>query len=481
MNRRAEACYDNAPRWAQTLALNLRGLAQRPRFAAADDLVRELVATERWSEESQRAYVAQRLRKVLLHAVEFVPRYRGLGRLAGPLNDSASDVFEILAEFPLISRQEVSQRPRDFMSHAFDRRSLRANVTSGTTGSPLEVLVEPCVERLNDGLIRRRDVWAGYRRGDWVARLVGDPVVPRRPGADIVPYRISWPERRLYLSTYHLSRDTAPRFAELLDRKRPAFLMGYPSALEALSRESGRCLRSWRPKAVLFSSEPMYDHQRQAIRTFVDAPLQGFYGCAERVVSAAQCEFGTYHLNLVDGYVEGQFANTGAAPSSTADATPVTTLVNRAMPLIRYALGDTLACLVGETCPCGRTLPILSPVLTKVEDVVVTPTGRVVSPSILTWAFKDVPGLVRSQVVQTGASSLDVLVVMDESSPSPDDVLSARVGSMVFGEMVVTVRRVEGIALTSAGKTRFVVNEYAKVNQGALRTGVIGQATGPDS
>ena len=284
------------------------------------------------------------------------------------------------------------------------------------------------------------------------------------------PYRVSVTDRRVYLSTYHLSRETAPEFAQVLSRRRPSFLMGYPSALEALSRWADVDLGEWRPKAVLFSSEPMLDHQREVIQSFVNAPLRGFYGSAERVVSAAQCEAGTYHLSLVDGYVEHQF-DVSSPSSVSGAATPVTTLLNRAMPLIRYELGDTLNCTGDATCPCGRTLPMLSPVLTKAEDVVETPSGRLISPSILTWAFKDVPGLQRSQVVQRDATSLEVLVVVDEGAlPGVQALLRDRVGRLVFGEMFVAVTGVRRIALTANGKTRFVVNECCQREHGERPT-----------
>jgi len=114
-------------------------------------------------------------------------------------------------------------------------------------------------------------------------------------------HRIGCPDGPLAVSaeTYHLSRDSAQIFADILEKRRPQFLMGYPSALEALTRCAGKNGGTWRPKAVLFSSEPLHEHQRAVIKAYVSAPVRGFYSCAERVASAAQCEFGTYHVSLV--------------------------------------------------------------------------------------------------------------------------------------------------------------------------------------
>jgi len=461
LNHAAQRAYDRSPRIVQTGALNLFGVSQRRRFEVADRVAASLRVTEGWNTERQMAYVSDQLRAILVHALEHVARYRSLRLLIRDLEDPAADVFALLQEFPIVSRADVARRPTDFLSDAFARRSLKANTTSGTTGSPLQVWVEPAVERVNDGLIRRRDVWAGYRRGDWVARLVGDPVVPLRTESIELPYRISWTDRRLYLSTYHLSRETAKQFSSLLEERRPEFLQGYPSALEALACWGASRVGNWSPKAVLFSSEPLHEHQKNAIEAFSSAPLRGFYGCAERVVSAAQCASGTYHLSLVDGYVEGEFEGVAGGQSLSTGEAPMTTLVNRAMPLIRYRLGDAISFAHGELCSCGRTLPVMSPVVTKAEDAIVTPTGRLVSPSILTWAFKDVPGLLRSQVIQRSGARVEVLVVVTpDFSRDIEGLLAERLRSMVFGEMTITVTRVLDIPMKSGGKTRFVVNEH---------------------
>jgi len=461
MHRLMESCYDSVPPLLQTAALNAYGLITRRRRAEARRVAESLAASEHWSRDEQIAYVGSRLRAILAHAVRSVPRYREMKYLELELRDGRTDVFALLNEFPVVTRAEIVEEAADFLSTAFSQRELRATKTSGTTGTPMKTWVEPWVERVNDGLVMRRDMWAGYRDGDWVARLVGDPVVPRKTADMRVPYRVSWTDRRLYLSTYHLSLRTAREFARLLEARRPEFLMGYPSALEALANGAGRGCVGWQPKAVLYSSEPFYEHQQAAILHYVSSPIRGFYGCAERVVSAAQCERGTYHLSLVDGYVEGQFPGMGDESLGWAATTPVTTLLNRAMPLIRYMLGDTLRVMPDERCQCGRTLPVLAPVLTKLEDSLTTPSGRVVSPSILTWAFKDLSGVRRSQIIQTGASTIEVRVVVEEEFLNDvQRILVERIGSMVFGEMTVSVKRVQKLQLTANGKTRFVINEH---------------------
>jgi phenylacetate-CoA ligase len=310
-----------------------------------------------------------------------------------------------------------------------------------------------------DALWWRRNAWSGYRRGEWIARIVGDWIAPLSPSGSRDPWRISRVDRRLYLSSFHLSPEAARSYLDVLERRRPEYLMGYPSSLEILAAyclDAGRTL-AWSPKRVWFSSEPMYEHQRELITRVFRAPIVGLFGSAERIVSAAECESGSYHLAMVDGFVEGQFGRLD--PHEPAR---VTTLMNRVMPLIRFELGDIISVRPDAVCPCGRTLPVIEPVVTKHEDWVDTPSGRRVSPSALTWAFKDLRGVRRSQIVQISDRTVEVHVDADESAMDGiTRLLGERLGELFFGEMDVTVVRDTEIRIMQSGKSRFVVRRPA--------------------
>lgn len=447
--------YNGLPRFAQTLALNLFGVRNRLRMSAWSRYLSKISDTERMPRQRQMALVESRLRDILAHAVSTVPRYADLGHLMSRIEDPSVDAFSTLLEFPIVTRDEIKKNPEHFMSARPRGRRLVTTVTSGTTGTPFTTWMEAGTFMKTDALWWRRNVWSGYRSGDWVARIVGDPIVPLADADPRDPWRVSWIDRRIYLSSFHLRRDAAQSYFRVLERLRPAFIQGYPSSLEILAGfalEGGRTL-NWRPRAVWYSSEPMFEHQRDVVSRAFGAPVVGLYGSAERVVSAAQCEKGQYHLSIVDGFVEGQFGRLEARRPAA-----VTTIMNSAMPLIRFELGDDITPAPEASCGCGRTLPVIEPVITKKEDWIETPTGRRVSSSALTWAFKDVRGVRRSQIIQTGAETVEVHVDADEGAfAEASGVLQQRLGEMFFGEIEISFIRDENIQIMDSGKTRFVV------------------------
>ncbi len=447
--------YNRSPRFLQNLHITAYGMRNSVRFRRRDRLIRDIAFTERLDRQAQIEFVASGLKDIISHAVTTVPFYRRYAGLKADLDRRS--VFEVLKELPVTNKETINKDPRAFLAEGGPRGVVSR--TSGTTGTPFTVHMDARTFLLADALWWRRTLWAGYEPGDWIARLVGDPVIPLKIKNPVEPWRISRFDRRYYFSTFHLTRDAAGRIGSFLNERRPAFIMGYPSALEILChylKEAG-FRREWDLKKVLFSSEPMHAHQEMVIQEVLRCEIRGLYGSGERVVSAAQCASGNYHLSLVDGYVEGQFGIL-----ETGKPAAVTTLTNRLMPLIRYQVGDEIDPQPGLACGCGRTLPVIAPVITKYEDYIVTPSGRRIAPSAVVWAFihQEIKDIDKSQVVQEDERRVRVYLNTDpERFLKYRDMLQRSMTDVFFGEMEVEVVRTDQIDVQQSGKSRFIVNK----------------------
>lgn len=449
--------YESLPRWAQTLAVNAYGLRTLARKAAWHRYLDEIAFTETLPRNEQVEYVRERLREMLKHAIRTVPRYGSYRGLLDELGDPETDVFALLGRLPVVTKNEVAADRESFLSTEPGATKIVSTMTSGTTGTPFTTSMSDETLMRGDALWWRRNLWTGWRPGEWIVRLVGDHVVPMDEADPESPWRVSWVDKRIYLSTWHLSAKTAAAYLDLLEAKRPEYIMGYPSSLEILSAfclESGRKL-VWSPKAVWYSSEAMFEHQRVLIERVFRAPIHGLYGCAERLISAAECPHGSFHLSLVDAFAEGQFGMLESMRPTT-----ITTLMNRVMPLVRFQLGDVLEFFPGDECPCGRTLPLMKPAVAREGDWIETPSGRRVAPAALTLVVKDLEGVRRSQIAQVGDRKVVVRVDAEESVVrSVDGPIRERLDSVFGGEMEIKVERRTDIERMATGKTRFVVRE----------------------
>lgn len=212
-------------------------------------------------------------------------------------------------------------------------------------------------------------------------------------------------------------------------------------------------------KAVFTSSETLHDTQRQAIEAAFHAPIFDFYGHAERVIFAAECHVHDgKHLAEDFGFVEIVDDRGEPVPEGEHGYLVGTSLHNRAMPMIRYRTGDVSRIIPGD-CPCGRTHRRIVSVTTKAEDIVLTPDGRLISPSILTHPFKPFHGLRASQIIQESVDRIRVRLVPSESFDEPDrEKLRLALEERLGPGMSIEFEIVDEIPREASGKFRWVIS-----------------------
>ncbi len=450
--------YENSPVAVQNFLVSAYGrriLGERfgPEF---DRLSGFLAASERATREEMREYQSERLRLVVAHAYETVPYYRELWDREGV---RPSDVVSIddIGKLPVLTREALIANRERLLSSKADRRGLRMATTSGTTGYPVSVYWDSAVSVMNNACLWRAREWCGVGFGRPYATLMGRMIVPmrqRRPPF----WRFNKTWNQLILSSYHLDDRTVHYYVEQMRDSGVEMLEAYPSAAYMLARYMEMSSARIPLRAVLTSSEPLLPVQRELIKDRFECPVFDAYSQAERVAFASECEahegmhvFGEYGvLEVLDGDL---------APVSPGETGQIvaTGLHNMAMPLVRYATGDTAALKPG-TCSCGRTLQLLETLTGKAEDIVVTPSGRMVPGPLLSFAFKGVPGVVRSQLVQDKPEELRVRLVLGEGFQQRDEArIRAALRERLPG-VTITVEHVDDIPMSSRGKYRWVVS-----------------------
>ncbi len=429
----------------------------RERFGPEFDRLSDFLArSERATPGEMRDYQSRRLREIVSHAYETVPYYRELWDQIGLRPSDVASVDD-LHKLPILTRDSLIANRERLVSSRASRRDLRLATTSGTTGYPVSVYWDRHVSVMNNACLWRARGWCGVGFGRPYATLMGRVIVPmrqRRP--PFWRFNSSWSQ--LILSAYHLDERTVPYYVEEMRDSGVEMLEAYPSAAYMLARYME--MRSARIplRSVLTSSEPLLPAQRELIEDRFECRVFDAYSQAERVAFASECEmheglhvFGEYGvLEILDS------ENAPVEPGSTGQMV-ATGLHNMAMPLIRYATGDA-ATLRPEACSCGRTLQLLETVTGKAEDIVVTPSGRMVPGPLLSFAFKGVPGITRSQLLQDRPEELTVrLVLGDDFQPRDEVRVRAALEEMLPG-VEVTFEHVEEIPMSSRGKYRWVVS-----------------------
>jgi len=448
--------YQRAPQWAQVALLNAYAFRRKSQWdgPAFRRLAARWEESQWWDPVALRTLQDERVRAMVGLAYEQVPFYRRRWDSYGVNVGQVQGVGD-LPLLPVLTKLDVRTAGDALLARAAGR--LVHGHTSGTTGSPLSLWYDRGVLIANTAAYRRQRGWAGMNAGDWCALFLGRVIVPIE--RDSPPFwRPDYVQRQLWCSSFHLAEATLPLYTRELRRRNIRFIEGYPSTLFILARYLLRSGQRLPMNAVLTSSETLHPVQRETLSEAFDAPVFDFYGLAERTLFAGECAVhGGKHL--FDEYGVTELTDGDGRPTADGESGVLTGtgLWNFGMPLIRYQTSD-VSHFLPERCACGRGLSRLADVTTKAEDIVVTPDGRFLSPSVLTHPFKPFDQILKSQIVQDAPDHLMVSIVPSASfTPAERAQLEASLRERLGETMRVETQLVEAIPSEPSGKFRWVI------------------------
>jgi phenylacetate-CoA ligase len=454
-----DTLYRRSPIWAQNLFLNAYAfqLARYRQGTAYRAMLARLLESQWSSREQLDAYRDERIRAVVRTAFERSTFYRRLFRDAGLTPDDIRGAQD-LSKLPLLTKDVVRSHGAELLTANGPARDWRHGHTSGTTGSPLSLWYDRMTCVVNDAADRRQKLWGGMKDGDWIGVLLGRVIVPI--DEEHPPFwRVNRVHRQIWFSSFHMKEENLDLFVAEMRHRRLRFLEGYPSTLFILAQHLIRRGQELPMTAVFTSSETLHAVQRETIEAAFGCRPYDFYGHAERAIFATECEHHDgKHLAEEYGYTEVVDGEGRAVPDGEPGYLVGTSLHNMAMPMIRYRAGD-VSRILREPCACGRTLRRIAGVTTKAEDIIVTPDGRMISPSVLTHPFKPFPQILKSQLVQDRYDHVLVKIVpSNDFTPGDQQVLISEIAMRLGPGVKVDVQLVDDIPAEASGKFRWIIS-----------------------
>ncbi len=420
------------------------------------DLRRTLERTQWLPRGELEEYQRRRLAAVLDHALTKVPYYRRLLRHLGLARSDFRDV-EDLRHLPLLRKNALRQYLPSLLADDFKRYHPVLCTTSGTSGAPLRFFMDRRSNALEFVYYWRHWSWAGYRLGDRFAELSNHFFIAR-PHLRSRDWVYQPHLRRLVLNGLRISAQSAPRLAQGLRRYRVKYLKGLASGLYFFAHSlEERRIKDVALRAVFSTGELVTGKHRSTIEDVFSCKVLDSYGHMERTVAVSQCADGGYHINSDYGVLQlGSRRQEGAHEIGRVVGT---SLYNYAMPLIRYDVEDEIELATpGTSCPCGRTLPLVSAIRGRVGDIVVTPEGEFVTALFIIPEM--IPEAKFIQFHQTDASTLEVRVVPRQSlAEHTKGEIEDRVRSMIGESMEVRIWAATESDLVrgNSGKLRTVI------------------------
>ncbi|MEJ2718455.1 MAG: hypothetical protein P8182_15190 [Deltaproteobacteria bacterium] len=312
----------------------------------------------------------KKLQAVIRNAYDHVPYYRSLFRSVG-LSPEDIRTPQDLEHVPVTTKDDLrAAGTANVISRWADLSTCIPTRTHGSSGKPFMVYRTPS-EHTTLPMLNMASLMAiGFGPRDRLAVLGPDSLKP--PGL-----HQRWGlYRREHIP---LSTPLSEQISRLIDF-RPTLLWSYPSALRALIHYLDRPVTSiMHPRILITSAEVFDDVLKKRVRSELDADWYNFYLTHEFGQIAWECtEHRGLHLNS-DQFILECLDNGGPAPIGKQGVTVLTSLYSFAMPLIRYNLGD-LCAYSTDQCGCGCPFPLLEPPTGREHEMLLTPSGKILSP-----------------------------------------------------------------------------------------------------
>lgn len=408
----------------------------------------QLLAVNRLSADALRELQQQRFEGMVRHAVAqtgFYAEHYAACRLgdAGPISPQ---------DLPLLRKSEMREHLDAMLARDVDRSIVKTGHTGGSTGTPLNFHYTDAKHELMLAGMKRGFMLSGWRPGDrvlylWGAQrdVAGRGVFAHDAGA--------WLDSEHALAAVEYSESQLAAWLRLVERWRPTLLYGYASALTELARYIQSTGQP--PPASLVAAystaETLDAEQRDIMQAAFGCKVFNQYGCREVPNIAWECRDGGMHVFSDLVYLESVPADDGN------HRLLVTSLTDRVMPFIRYELGDS-GQLLDTPCSCGLPYPLMQMSVCRDNDLVITPNGTRMHPSLLNRLLYGMTQIRSYQWVQLAPDRLRLNLVCDgQLSTAAHAQLVCGVQDSLSSMMSLDIEYLDQIPLTPAGKHRYVI------------------------
>lgn len=359
-------------------------------------------------------------------------------------------------DFPVIQKQTIITQFNQFTSDLVMRYQHSDAYTGGSTGEPFHFLNSGGYE-YEFGLRKWKNF--GYTKGDLILALDGTAIDPsdlsrniywkRRSNSDI-------PFGRYSISSLYLTEANAEYYFHFIVSMKPQFLRGYPSFLYTLAcyAEKAKFNLACGIKGIELTSETVMPYQIEKIETVYNTKVYLQYGHTE------SCVFGytydntyRYRIEPLYGYVEVLNDSNNHVQAGEVGEVVVTSLYNRAMPLIRYRTGD-----YAEYGGRDDRYIYFNNIFGRTQDYIINRNGVKVFLTALIFGqhCHALGHIVKWQLEQNEVGKVHIHLIKSHEYQLSDEA-EIRTLFEKLGNVQLTFNYTDSIALTGRGKSNMIV------------------------
>ncbi len=408
------------------------------------------------------------IRRLLKHARENSPYYKNII----PLRE---DLDEWLSEAPILTKEILIKNFEQIKSSDYQQRSWYLNSTSGSTGKPVNFIQD---KDYNEWLIASENYYykkyLGFDYADTPKIIIWGSSRDSKKMSFLKAKLGNYLSNTSFLDPLEISAQNWDDYVNAINHKKPIFIRGFASILFLLANHiKEKKLKIHSPKYVATSAETLKPFMREVIEEVFNCPVYDYYGSREVGIIAAECSRGKMHTFPFFNYVEVVDIEGKPVRPGEEGNLLITNLRNYSMPIIRYEIGDTA--ILGDTCECGGSTPVLEKITGRITDHFITKEGSIVHGLYFARMFYFSKWVGEFQILQKDYEFLEIYYVPKDEPPEEEiENINFKIKEKMGENCRIDWIKTESVPRTSEGKWLFTRSELYR------RGANISPATGID-
>lgn len=404
-----------------------------------------LIENEKKSIEEVKEYQFNELKKIVNIAYNHTKFYRMKYDNAN-FNPTDLHTIEDIEKIPLLTKDEIRNHNLEMIDDRLDIKKLIKGVTSGTTGKALELYADKKTMSREYASISYQWKRVGFMPGDGKVEFRGFIEDDRD--------YIHFPDNNiLRINIIKINVKNINKIIKKINQLNYKFIHGYPSAIYKFAKILQNQKIDYTPKAIMMASEVLYDWQMNLIDNVFDCPKIIHYGQAEKAALGAWTRERKYSFIPSYGIVE---------LDKNSKELIATSLINEAMPLIRYRLTDTVENFSDEPIDSKKALfPVIENINGREEDYTYDENNNLIPPAVVTFPFKQLKCIDAAKIIQNSINNFEL--VLETKFDAKDENLGKEVEKMIlnfqklYGKSAkFTINFTNNIPLGANGKFRWI-------------------------
>lgn len=418
-----------------------------------------LKKTEYDSKEEIETTQLRLLKKIIEYSYKNVPYYSDLFTKE-KINPDDIKNLEDIKKIPYLTKDIIRKNSDKLISPTIAKKYFKSVLSGGTSGLPLEFYLDkrtssPVEMAYIEHLWKR----VGFKLYDRCLVLRGEAL-------NVAENKKYWKMNRsvnwLSISSFHINDQTFSIYLDKIKSFKPKFIVAYPSVIYLLAllfkRYNVPPIKSL--KAIILSSESIYESQRTYIKNVFNTRVFSYYGLSEKCCIAAECENSTfYEFAPYYGFVEYINQNEDWCTEEDEKGEIVATSFNNyAFPFIRYKTGDT--CIYTTKKQTERNWPVIKQIIGRTQEFLIDKTNSIVTFTCHDEPFYPIINKINAYQFHQYKPG-EVRLLIENIEPINETELSRMRKELndYYKDIVFTFETVKSIPRTKSGKLKYLIQK----------------------